>query len=313
MVVDMIQQIQKKAYAKINLGLDVLRRRPDGYHEVKMIMQTVNLSDRLTICRNPQPGITFAMEAEGQAVTSLVPVDDTNLVCKAARKLIEKHPIQEGVHFVLQKNIPVAAGMAGGSTDAAAALTGMNDLFEMHLSVEELQKIAVTIGADVPYCVVGGTALSEGIGEKLTRLATPPQCGLVIVKPAVSVSTKYVYENLHVETLKHHPDIDGMVEALQTGNMEGITERMENVLERVTVREYPLIAQVKEKLEELGAKKALMSGSGPTVFGVFEDATEAKAAAEAMEQSILKKNGQITQIIATNFYDPDHSGKEQQK
>ena len=313
MVVHMIRQIQKKAYAKINLGLDVLRRRPDGYHEVKMIMQTVDLSDRLTICKSEQPGITFTMEAEGQAVTSLVPVDDTNLVCKAARKLIEKHPIQEGVHFVLQKNIPVAAGMAGGSTDAAAALVGMNELFDMQLSVEELQKIAVTIGADVPYGVVGGTALSEGIGEKLTRLTAPPQCGLVIVKPAVSVSTRYVYENLHVETLEHHPDIDGMVEALQTGNLAGITERMENVLERVTVKEYPLIAQVKEKLEELGAKKALMSGSGPTVFGVFEDATEAKAAAEAMEQSILKKNGQITQIIATNFYDPDHSGKEQQK
>lgn len=309
---NMIQQIQKKAYAKINLGLDVLRRRPDGYHEVKMIMQTVDLFDRLTICKSEQPGITFTMEAEGQAVTSLVPVDDTNLVCKAARKLIEKYPIKEGVHFVLQKNIPVAAGMAGGSTDAAAALVGMNELFDMQLSVEELQKIAVTIGADVPYCVVGGTALSEGIGEKLTRLTAPPQCGLVIVKPAVSVSTRYVYENLHVETLEHHPDIDGMVEALQTGNLAGITERMENVLERVTVKEYPLIARVKENLETLGAKKALMSGSGPTVFGVFEDAAEAKAAAEAMEQSILKKNGQITQIIATGFYEPDNYGKEQE-
>lgn len=308
----MMQQIQKKAYAKINLGLDVLRRRPDGYHEVKMIMQTVDLFDRLTICKTPQPGITFAMENEGQAVNSLVPVDDTNLVCKAARKLMEKHPLQEGVHFILQKNIPVAAGMAGGSTDAAAALTGMNELFELHLSVEELQEIAVTIGADVPYCVVGGTALSEGIGEKLTRLTPPPECGLVIVKPAVSVSTKYVYENLHVETLEHHPDIDGMVKALQEGSLSGITDRMENVLERVTVKEYPLIAQVKEMLESLGAQKALMSGSGPTVFGIFAEKEQAEAAARAMEQSALKQDGSITQVIATGFYNPDFAGKEQQ-
>lgn len=306
----MMQQIQKKAYAKINLGLDVLRRRPDGYHEVKMIMQTVDLFDRLTICKTPQPGITFAMEKGGQAVNSLVPVDDTNLVCKAARKLMEKHPIQEGVHFILQKNIPVAAGMAGGSTDAAAALTGMNELFELHLPVEELQEIAVTIGADVPYCVVGGTALSEGIGEKLTRLAPPPECGLVIVKPAVSVSTKYVYENLHVETLEHHPDIDGMVKALQEGSLSGITDRMENVLERVTVKEYPLIAQVKEMLEGLGAQKALMSGSGPTVFGIFAEKEQAEAAARAMEQSALKQDGSITQVIATGFYNPDFAGKE---
>lgn len=305
-----MQQIQKKAYAKINLGLDVLRRRPDGYHEVKMIMQTVDLYDRLTLCKRSQPGITFAMEEQGQAIRTLVPVDDTNLVCKAAIKLIEKYPIQEGVHFILQKNIPVAAGMAGGSTDAAAALTGMNELFDMKLSVEELKEIAVTIGADVPYCVEGGTALSEGIGEKLTRLTAPPLCALVIVKPAVSVSTKYVYENLHVETLQHHPDIDGMVEALREGNLRGITNRMENVLERVTIKEYPLIAQVKESLEKLGAQKALMSGSGPTVFGVFDDAVQAKAAAVCMEQSALKKDGLITQVIATGFYNPDFPGKE---
>lgn len=293
--------MERKAYAKINLGLDVIRRRPDGYHEVKMIMQTVDIYDILTIEKTPEEGIFFAMKGEN----SLVPVDDTNLVCKAARKLIEKYPIQGGVRFILEKNIPVAAGMAGGSTDAAAALKGMNELFEMGLSVEELRAVAVTIGADVPYCIEGGTALSEGIGEQLTPLPYPPAMWLVVVKPAVSVSTKYVYENLHAETITNHPDIDGMTEAIKSGELNGITERMGNVLERVTIPAHPVIAQIKEQLEGAGAEKALMSGSGPTVFAVFGERECAKEAASALTQSALYKSGQISHIFVTTCVNPE--------
>ncbi len=292
-----MDKITQKAYAKINLGLDVLSRRADGYHLVKMIMQTVDLYDLLTIEKTDEPGIRFKLLQDGKAVTTLVPEDDTNLVCKAARKLMEKTGRNLGVSFTLQKNIPVAAGMAGGSTDAAAALTGMNQLFALGLSDEELREIAVTIGADVPYCIRGGTALSEGIGEILTLLPSPPQVPLVIVKPDVSVSTKSVYENLHVESLQRHPDIDGMIEAIKKGDLTGMTDRMENVLETVTIALHPVIAKIKRLLEKQGAKKALMSGSGPTVFAVFEEEEKADAAAKA-----LAKTG--CRVIRTTFVNP---------
>ena len=292
-----MEKITQKAYAKINLGLDVLSRRPDGYHLVKMIMQTVDLYDLLTIEKTDEPGIRFKLLQDGQAVTTLVPEDDTNLVCKAARKLMEKTGRNLGVSFTLQKNIPVAAGMAGGSTDAAAALTGMNRLFALGLSVEELREIAVTIGADVPYCIMGGTALSEGIGEILTPLPSPPQVPLVIVKPDVSVSTKAVYENLHVESLQKHPDIDGMIEAIKKGDLTGMTDRMENVLETVTIALHPVIAKIKRLLGEQGAIKALMSGSGPTVFAVFEEEAKADAAAKVLETTGHR-------VIRTTFVNP---------
>lgn len=289
-----MEKITKKAYAKINLGLDVLSRRTDGYHLVKMIMQTVDLYDVLTIEKSDTPGISFSLLQDGEEMATLVPTDDTNLVCKAARKLMEKTGLQTGVAFILQKNIPVAAGMAGGSTDAAAALNGMNELFGLKLSLQELRDIAVTIGADVPYCLEGGTALSEGIGEILTSLPAPPQAELVIVKPEVSVSTKEVYQKLHVETLEKHPDIDGMVQAIRQQDLAGITKRMENVLETVTLQMHPEIAAIKEALEREGAIRALMSGSGPTVFAVFADAGAADQAAEA-----VKNYGRV---IRTTFY-----------
>lgn len=268
--------IREKAYAKINLGLDVLRRRPDGYHEVKMIMQTVDICDDLTFEKRGEPGIGFRIEG------SDLPADENNLVYRAAALLMEKRQIREGVSITLQKKIPIAAGMAGGSADAAATLRGVNALFGMGYSAEELKEIGVTLGADIPYCIQGGTMLSEGIGEILTPLSEPPACHLVIAKPDIDVSTAFVYGHLQADKLTFHPDIDGMAAALAAGELRGITDRMGNVLETVTVKEYPVIDKLKRMMCELGAENALMSGSGPTVFGIYREKEEAEKAAVAI-------------------------------
>lgn len=268
--------IREKAYAKINLGLDVLRRRPDGYHEVKMIMQTVDICDDLTFEKRGEPGIGFRIEG------SDLLADENNLVYRAAALLMEKRQIREGVSITLQKKIPIAAGMAGGSADAAATLRGVNALFGMGYSAEELKEIGVTLGADIPYCIQGGTMLSEGIGEILTPLSEPPACHLVIAKPDIDVSTAFVYGHLQADKLTFHPDIDGMAAALAAGELRGITDRMGNVLETVTVKEYPVIDKLKRMMCELGAENALMSGSGPTVFGIYREKEEAEKAAAAI-------------------------------
>lgn len=276
------KKITRKAYAKINLGLDVLRRREDGYHEVKMIMQTVSLYDTLTFSRQ-EAGITVTTnKAE-------LPGDENNLIYKAAKLLMDTYHIAGGVKIDLQKNIPMAAGMAGGSTDAAAVFHGMNEMFALGMSEEAMCGLAVKIGADVPYCIQGGTALSEGIGEVLTKLPDAPDCFLLIAKPDIDVSTKYVYENLHANELKYHPDIDGMRAAIESGSLQGVIDRMENVLETVTVQKYPIIEEIKSFMRENGALNALMSGSGPTVFGVFETQEKAKEASERLAQRGLAK------------------------
>ena len=257
--------IRERAYAKINLGLDVLRRRPDGYHEVKMIMQTVDICDDLTFEKREEPGIGFYIEGAD------LPADGNNLVYRAAALLMEKRQIREGVSITLQKRIPIAAGMAGGSADAAAALRGLNALFEMGYSMEELKEIGLKLGADIPYCIQGGTMLSEGIGEILTPLPDPPACHLVIVKPGIDVSTAFVYGHLEADRLPFHPDVDGMAAALAAGDLKGVTDRMGNVLETVTVKEYPVIERLKRMMCDLGAENALMSGSGPTVFGICKE------------------------------------------
>jgi len=285
-----MDSLRYKAMAKINLGLDVLRRRPDGYHEVKMVMQTVNIFDVLTMQRLKEDEIRVATDKEE------LPSDESNLIYKAAKRMKEAYNIKEGVSVMLQKNIPIAAGMAGGSTDAAATIAGMNELFSLGLSLEQMQQVGVKIGADVPYCLMGGTALSEGIGEVLTKLPKVPDAYLVIAKPDINVSTKFVYENLHANQLTCHPDIDGMTEAIRNGCLTGITERMGNVLETVTVREYPIIEEMKEFLKKQGALNALMSGSGPTVFGVFDKEAAAKAAYEAMLAAGFTK-----QVFLTGF------------
>lgn len=268
-----MEQITRKAYAKINLGLDVLRRREDGYHEVKMIMQTVDIFDTLTFVKKNEPGIRLKVDNEELSE------DKDNLIYRAAELLMEKAGVKQGVEITLEKRIPIAAGMAGGSTDAAAAFHGINELFDLGYSLEDLQMLGVTLGADIPYCLAGGTAISEGIGEILTKLPEPPQCTLVVAKPDINVSTKFVYENLHANTLAYHPDIDGMIEAIKIGSLQGITDRLGNVLETVTVREYPIIEEIKNLMKQEGAENALMSGSGPTVFGIFTNEESAQAAA----------------------------------
>lgn len=277
-----------RAFAKINLGLDVIRRREDGYHEVRMIMQTIQMYDQLEMEKKNIPGIDLTTNL------SYIPVNENNLVYKAAKLLMDQYHIREGVSIDLNKFIPVAAGMAGGSSDAAATLVGMNKLFHLGLSKEELMKIGVKIGADVPYCIMRGTALSEGIGEKLTPLSPMPSCYILIGKSGISVSTKFVYTNLKLNEHTKHPDIDGMLQALKQQDLRGITDRMENVLESVTIPAYPVIEEIKNHMKEHGALNALMSGSGPTVFGIFDDKKKAEFACEKLKESGLTRQTFLT-------------------
>ena len=287
----MIDKTTQRAYAKINIGLDVLRRRADGYHEVKMIMQTVDIYDELVLEKRKEPGIELRMDNRE------LPSGGDNLICRAADLLFREKKITGGVNISLTKRIPIAAGMAGGSADAAAALRGVNELFDLGYSQKELQALGVGLGADIPYCLAGGTMLSEGIGEILTPLPAPPAAHLVIAKPDINVSTAFVYGNLHADRLAWHPDIDGMIVALQKGDLDGITDRLGNVLETVTVKAHPVIEQIRELLRKQGAENALMSGSGPTVFGIFKEKETAARAAEAVERGRLAK-----QIFVTTFY-----------
>lgn len=277
-----------KAMAKVNLGLDVLRRRENGYHDVKMVMQTVNLYDTLTIAKREDQQIVITTNA-GE-----LPLSEDNLIYKAAKLLFETVKKECGASIHLDKQIPIAAGMAGGSTDAAATLLGLNALYEFGLGKEELAQIGVKIGADVPYCIYGGTYLSEGIGEVLTKLPDAPDCFVVIAKPEIGVSTKYVYENLHIETVSDHPDVDGMIDAIRNGSLDGVTAKMANVLETVTIKRYPEIARMKKCLEDNGAEKALMSGSGPTVFGIFKEEKTAQNALTELNETGLVKQGFVT-------------------
>lgn len=285
-----MDSLQIKAYAKINLGLDVLRRRPDGYHEVKMVMQTVGIYDDLEFTKLAEDRIEIFTDKEE------LPADKSNLIYKAAKRMKEAYGITEGISVKLIKRIPIAAGMAGGSADAAVTIHAMNELFGLGLSMEEKQAFGVKLGADIPYCLMGGTALSEGIGEILTALPDVPQAALVIAKPDLDVSTKFVYENLHADRLEAHPDIDGMTDSIRKGDLDGVTARMGNVLETVTCRHYPVIEKMKALLKENGADNALMSGSGPTVFGIFSDEEKAGQAYRAMEESGLAR-----QLFLTGF------------
>ena len=282
--------IIRNAYAKINLALDVVRRLPNGYHEVRMIMQTVDICDVLTF-KKAEEGISLKVD------NIELPTDGNNLICKAAKLLLETAGVCGGVDITLEKHIPIAAGMAGGSTDAAAALLAVNELYELGFSVEELKTIGVKIGADVPYCIEGGTALAEGIGEVLTPLVAPPHCYLVVAKPDINVSTKFVYENLRANELKVHPDVDGMIADLHAGDLAGIAGKLGNVLETVTVPTYPIIQDIKNTLKEQGALNALMSGSGPTVFGLFTNEEQALVAAEQVRHLKLAK-----QVFVTTFH-----------
>ncbi|MGN1156568.1 MAG: 4-(cytidine 5'-diphospho)-2-C-methyl-D-erythritol kinase [Agathobacter sp.] len=285
-----MDNISLKALAKINLGLDVVRRREDGYHEVRMIMQTIHLYDKLEITKTKEPGILITSNL------SYVPTNENNLVYKAAKILMDEFDIQEGVSVNLIKRIPVAAGMAGGSSDAASMLYGMNQVFDLKLSRKQLMERGVKIGADVPYCLMRGTALAEGIGEKLTQLPPMVKCPVLIAKPQISVSTKFVYENLKLNEETEHPDIDQLVADIENKDLHAVAGHMGNVLETVTIPEYPIIARIKEQMMKSGAVNSMMSGSGPTVFGLFEDEKTAKKAYDDMVQSGLAKQIYLTDI-----------------
>lgn len=280
---------QMKAYAKINLGLDVVGILENGYHEVKMVMQTVGIYDELSFERAESGIVVTADSGE-------LPTDENNLIYKAAKLMFDTYGIREGIRIHLQKNIPIAAGMAGGSTDAAATMKGINRLFDLGCSLRELMELGVQIGADVPYCVMGGTALAEGIGEKLTALNPAPECFLVVAKPDINVSTQYVYEHLDAEGVEKHPDIDGMVKAIAEGSLQGILDRMGNVLENVTVKAHPIIDTIKDRMRELGAVGSMMSGSGPTVFGIFLEEAKARDAYQQIKEEQLAK-----QVFVTEF------------
>ena len=284
-----MDEIELKAHGRINLSLDVLGRRDDGYHEVKMIMHTVGLYDSIYIRREREKGIRM------ECNLSSLPTNEENLMVKAARSILDEFSIEEGLSLRLTKRLPVAAGMAGGSADAAAVFHGMNQLFHLNLSTEELEKRAVKFGADIPFCLHKGCYLSEGIGEKLKKLPTLPPCTIILVKPAFSLSTKLIYENLHLENLtdKEHPGVDEMIEKLESGDLEEICKLGGNLLEKVSISLRPEIQAIKDFLIKEGALLSLMSGSGPTVFGIFPE--EEKANAEKILQGL--RSGEYKDLI----------------
>lgn len=285
--------IKLKAYGKINLCLDVLGKREDGYHEVRMIMQMIGIYDRLYMERIPEDKVWL------ETNLPYLPTGETNLVCRAIQMLREEFHIKEGVRAELQKYIPVAAGMAGGSSDAAAALVGMNQMFGLGLSMEQLMERGVKLGADVPYCIMRGTALSEGIGEKLTPLPGPTDCYVLIAKPKVGASTKVIYEKYDACTDVKHPDVDAMIEALKNQDLDRVAATMGNVLEPVTEAECPVIADVRRTMLEGGAMAAMMTGSGPTVFGLFREEQDA-----ARVKEILRQDNRLRQIYLTEWFRP---------
>lgn len=290
-----MNSLEINAYGKINLGLDIIRKLPNGYHEVNMIMQSVNLYDTIKIQKNSNLSkITITTVSD-------LPTNKDNLIYKAANLLIQEFHIKESVMIDLIKRIPIAAGMAGGSADAAATLMGMNQLFDLNLSTTDLMKRGVTLGADIPYCILNGTAHSKGIGEILTTLPTPPDCTLLIVKPPISVSTKYVYEHLNLDNIVKHPDILAIINAIKNHSLFEMAINLENILETVTTKKYPIIEFIKKELIENGAMTSLMSGSGPTVFGIFEKKQVADKAADKFK--ILHSD---YDVFVTTFYNPNN-------
>lgn len=282
------------AYAKINLSLDILGTRPDGYHEVRMLMQSLTLHDTITLEVQPSPGVFLACSEPS------LPTDERNLAYRAATLFLSAYAPSYGVVLHLEKKIPAAAGLAGGSSDAAAVLRGLNVMFGSPASDAALSSLGLQLGADVPYCLRLGTALSEGIGERLTPLPAAPDCYCLLVKPAAGASTKQVYtdyDTLAETTEILHPDTKGLLDALAAGDYTGLASRLCNVLEPVTLRLVPEIADLKETLYSLGADGALMSGSGPTVFGLFSS----EAAAKNAEAHFLR-TGYSPRTFLTEFY-----------
>lgn len=285
-----MDRLELKAMGKINLGLDVLGRRENGYHDVRMVMQTVYFYDTVVLEKKHMPGI------EVKTNLFFLPADKGNLAFQAADMLTEEFKLTEGISITLDKRIPVSAGMAGGSADAAAVLYGMNRMFGLGLSDEGLKKRGLKLGADVPYCIMRGTVLAEGIGEILTPLPRCPRCYVLLAKPSVNVSTKLVYERLDSSGEYEHPDIDGIIKGLEDKSIRKVASCMGNVLEHVTMKEYPVIGELKSVMKAKGALNAVMSGSGPTVFGLFEERGRAKEAADRIKELKLAKQVYVTSI-----------------
>ncbi|QUH29050.1 4-(cytidine 5'-diphospho)-2-C-methyl-D-erythritol kinase [Vallitalea guaymasensis] len=284
-------RINIKARAKINISLDVIGKREDGYHDVKMIMQTINLYDKINIKKIRKDEIKI------QTNLSFLPVDERNLVYKVIKYLKEKYKIKTGVFVDLYKVIPVAAGLAGGSSDAAATLVGMNKLFNLRMSMNEMMEIGTMFGADIPYCLLRGTALSEGIGEKLTSLGRFPDAYVVIAKPGINVSTGFVYGNLDLSSIDVRPDTDKIIEGIDKGDLHQICNNMGNILETVTIKKYPVINEIKDYMMENGAIGSLMTGSGPSVFGILEDKHKAYNLAHKLKVNNIAKFVYTTTIF----------------
>lgn len=286
-----MNRIILRPLAKVNLGLDVVRKREDGYHEVRMVMQSLNLHDHLVMEKTTSNEVTMKTNLH------YLPSNENNLVVRAIELIRKEYGITQGVRVNLKKVIPVAAGMGGGSSDAAAALFGMNLLYELHLRTRDLMEMGLQIGADVPFCVLRGTALAEGIGEDITVLSKVPKCGVLVVKPNFGVSTKRVYEQFDQLMEVSHPDIDKLMDAINHQNLDEMCYYMGNNLELVTEVQYPIISNVKKEMNALGALKAMMSGSGPAVFGIYRTIQEAERAAE----HFVHRDG-IGQVHVTSFY-----------
>lgn len=285
-----MDKLELKALGKVNLGLDILGKKENGYHEVRMVMQTVYLYDRVILERNRTPGITIETNLK------FLPVNENNIAYKAADLIRKEFGISEGIKIILDKHIPVAAGMAGGSANAAAVLFGMNRMYGLGLSEEELKIRGVGLGADVPYCIMRGTVLAEGIGEKLTPLPPIPKCYVLIAKPPLSASTETVYEKYDALEEINHPDIDGIIRGLVRADIRQAAASMGNVLEQVMLKEYLIIGRIKQTMLDFGAMGALMSGSGPTVFGLFDSRSAAKAAAKKIKSRGLTKQAYVTNV-----------------
>ncbi|MBQ3053637.1 MAG: 4-(cytidine 5'-diphospho)-2-C-methyl-D-erythritol kinase [Clostridia bacterium] len=266
-----------QAPAKVNLTLDIVGKREDGYHNVEMIMETVSLYDTITIEK--------ASKIHLECNLPYVPIDERNIAYKCAKAFFEKSGISGGANIKINKRIPVAAGLAGGSTDGSTVLKGLNHLYGKPFNIEQLKDISGNIGADLPYCINGRPALAEGIGEKLTSLGNMPRTLVLLAKPAVSLSTKWVYSMINWQEIPCHPDTKGAIEALKKGDIKLLAEKMYNVLEPVSTEKYSIIGEIKNTMLKGGALGSIMSGSGPTVFGLFDDETKAKQTMQILRET----------------------------
>lgn len=285
-----MDKLELKAYGKINLGLDVIRKRPDGYHDLDMVMQMVDVYDDVTLTRLEGTEIVVRTD------TAVLSNGKDNLAYMVAKMLMDEFGIVQGLEITIRKRIPIAGGMAGGSSDCAATLTGVNQMFNLELSKEELMERGVRLGADVPYCILGGTAIARGIGEILTPLPTPPKCHVIIAKPPVSVSTAFVYGNIKPDEIEKRPDIEAMVSAIKAQDLYKLAKSLYNVMEDITVPQYPVIQEIKTIMLENGALNSIMSGSGPTVFGLYDDIEKAEQTVK-----LLKAKGLTEQLYLTKF------------